>query len=92
MTRMINERDKKIILQYAKKYNVSAIFLFGSSIEKDKESNDIDIGVKGIESRLFFKFYAEIYKHVSKPVDLVDLSKKTLFNELVEETGVKIYG
>ncbi|MCL0075196.1 hypothetical protein M1N53_03465 [Thermodesulfovibrionales bacterium] len=89
---MITEKEKDIILQYAKKYRVSSISLFGSSIEKDKESNDIDIGVKGIEPRLFFKFYADLFKHLSKPVDLIDLSKKSLFNDLVEETGVRIYG
>lgn len=89
---MIAEKDKNIILQYAKKYNVAAVFLFGSSLEKDKESNDIDIAVKGIEPRLFFKFYAELFKRLSKPVDLIDLSRKTLFNNLVEETGEKIYG
>ena len=89
---MITEKDKKIILQCAKKYNVSAVIIFGSSIKKGKKASDIDIGVKGIEGRLFFKFYAELFKYLSKPVDLVDLSKKSLFNELVEETGVKIYG
>ena len=73
-------------------YALSGIILFGSSIEKGKKSNDIDIGVKGIESRLFFEFYADLFKHLSKPVDLVDLSKKSLFNDLVEETGVRIYG
>ena len=51
-----------------------------------------ELGVKGIEPRLFFKFYAELFKHLSKPVDLIDLSKKSLFNDLVEETGVRIYG
>ena len=89
---MIKEMEKDIILQCAKKYNVSSIFLFGSSVMKDREANDIDIGVKGIEPRLFFKFYAELFKYLPKPVDLVDLSKKTLFNDLVEENGVKIYG
>ena len=89
---MITEKEKDIILQYAKKYKASSIFLFGSSLEKDKKSSDIDIGVKGIEPRLFFKFYAELFKHLSKPVDLIDLSKKSLFNDLVEETGVRIYG
>ncbi len=89
---MISENDKKIILQYARKYNVSSIIIFGSSIEKDREANDIDIGVKGIEPRLFFKFYAELFKYLSKPAHLIDLSKKSLFNDLVEETGVKIYG
>ncbi len=89
---MISEGDKKIILNCAKKYNVSSIILFGSSLEKGKKANDIDLGVKGIEPRLFFKFYAELFKHLSKPVHLIDLSKKSLFNDLVEETGQKIYG
>jgi predicted nucleotidyltransferase len=89
---MITEKDKDIILERAKKYNVSCIILFGSSIRKDKKANDIDIGVKGIKPQLFFKFYAELFKHLSKPVDLIDLSKKSLFNELAEQTGVKIYG
>ncbi|MCK4329186.1 hypothetical protein KAX02_05035 [candidate division WOR-3 bacterium] len=88
---MITKKDKDIILKCAKKYDVSHVILFGSSIRKDKEANDIDIGVKGIEPRLFFKFYAELFKHLSKPVDLIDLSKKSLFNELVEETGIRIY-
>ena len=89
---MIKENDKEIILKYAKQYNVSTIFLFGSSVDQDLEANDIDIAVKGIDKKLFFKFYAELYKRLSKPVDLIDLSRKSLFNELVEETGVKIYG
>ena len=89
---MITETDKKTIQQYAKKYNVSYIILFGSSIEKGKKANDIDLGVKGIEPQLFFKFYAELYKYLSKPVHLIDLSRKSLFNDLVEETGQKIYG
>jgi predicted nucleotidyltransferase len=89
---MITENDKDIIIRCAKKYKVSYIVLFGSSIRKDEKANDIDIGVKGIEPRLFFKFYAELFKHLSKPVDLVDLSRKSLFNELVEEDGIRIYG
>ncbi len=90
--KMITERDKKIITQYAKKYNVSAIILFGSSIKKGTEANDIDLGVKGIEPRLFFKLYAELFKNLSKPVHLIDLSKKSLFNDIVEEKGIRVYG
>ncbi len=83
---MITKHEREIILKCAEKYNVSSVFLFGSSIEKG-EREDIDIGVKGIEPRLFFKFYAELVKNLPKNVDLVDLSKKSLFNlnfELVE--------
>ena len=89
---MITEEDKDTIIRCAKRYNVESVILFGSSTRDDIESNDIDIGVKGIEPRLFFKFYAELFRRLPKPVDLVDLSKKSLFNDLVEETGVRIYG
>ena len=89
---MIRENDKKIILKYAKKYDVSDIYLFGSSLEKGQHAQDIDLGVRGIEPKLFFKFYGELFKTLSKPVDLVDLSKKSLFTSLIEKDGVRIYG
>ncbi len=89
---MITEYEKDIILRFAKKYNVSSVLLFGSSTEPGEGANDIDLAVKGIEKKLFFKFYAELVKRLSKPVDLVDLSRKSLFNDIIEETGVRIYG
>jgi predicted nucleotidyltransferase len=89
---MLNESDKDVIIRCAKKYNVTAIYLFGSSIKAEAQAHDIDLGVKGINPALFFKFYGELMRHLSKPVDLVDLSYKTLFNELVEKRGAKIYG
>ena len=88
---MISEEDKKIIRICAKKYNVSKIILFGSALEED-DPNDIDLGVKGVAPGLFFKFYGELYMRMPMPVDLVDLSYKSLFNDIVEETGVVIYG
>jgi len=89
---MISTKEKEIIVNCAQKYKVASVFLFGSSLEKGREAQDIDIGVKGIEPRLFFKFYAELFKQLPKPVDLVDLSFASLFSELVERDGVRIYG
>jgi len=64
--------------------------LFGSSLNKN-EYNDIDLAVKGIKPELFFKFYGELLRNLTKPVDLIDLSEKSLFNQIIEETAVKIY-
>jgi len=88
---MISEKDRNIIVQCAEKYQVGSVILFGSSLKQGQEFNDIDLGVKGIEPRLFFKFYAELFRNLSKPVDLVDLSEKSLFNSLIEEDGLRIY-
>jgi len=89
---MIGERDKQIITHCAKKYKVSSIYLFGSSLDEGSEPNDIDLAVDGIRPNVFFKFYGELMRNLSKPVDLVDLSGKSLFNQMIEEKGVKIYG
>ncbi|ODS41093.1 hypothetical protein BEH94_08580 [Candidatus Altiarchaeales archaeon WOR_SM1_SCG] len=89
---MINKKDKDIITRCAKKYRVSSIYLFGSALDENSEYNDIDLAVKGIKPEVFFKFYGELLRHLSMPVDLVDLSKKSLFNQIIEERGVMIYG
>ena len=89
---MISESEKDIILQCAKKFEASTVILFGSSLGDEQNTNDIDLGVKGIDPKQFFKFYAELFKRLSKPVDLVDLTRKSLFNDLIEETGMRIYG
>ncbi len=88
---MITKKDKEIIIRYAMEYNVSSVYLFGSSLDKN-EAADIDLGVKGILPELFFKFYGELLRSLSKPIDLIDLSKKSLFNQIVEKKGIKIYG
>lgn len=89
---MITEEDKAIIVQCAKKYHVGSVVVFGSSLNDTIEAHDIDLGVKGLDPRQFFKFYAELFKYLSKPVDLVDITRKSLFNDLVEESGIRIYG
>lgn len=89
---MIAEREKQIIIRCAKKYKASSVYLFGSSVKQDSEYNDIDLAVKGVKPEDFFKFYGELLRSLSKPVDLVDLSTKSLFNRLVKKRAVKIYG
>jgi predicted nucleotidyltransferase len=89
---MLSESDKNIIIKFAQKYKVSAIYLFGSSLNANAQARDIDLGVQGIEPTLFFKFYGELSRQLSKEVDLVDLSHQSLFNALVKKKGLKIYG
>ena len=89
---MIAEQDKKAILLLARRYGVHKVLLFGSAAEGQKEARDIDLGVIGIEPRRFFKFYGDLMFSLSKPVDLIDLSKDTKFNALVKREGIPIYG
>lgn len=89
---MITEAQRQIILHYAREYQVDEVLLFGSSLDPAQTPHDVDLAVKGIDPARFFRFYADLVKHLSQPVDLVDLSRKSLFNDLVEETGLRIYG
>ncbi len=88
---MISEEDKKVILLYARKYNLEKVILFGSSKERE-DARDIDIGVRGIAPKLFFDFCWELYRDLSKPVDVIDISIDCLFNKLIEEDGLILYG
>lgn len=89
---MITENEKSIISDIALKYNVGKILLFGSSLESDDNYNDIDLAVEGVPPRKFFRFCADLMFNLSKPIDVVDLSKENPFNLLVKREGVLIYG
>ncbi len=88
---MLSAKDKKLIIDISKKYNVSEVILFGSSLIPDKESNDIDIGIKGIKAEDYYAFYGELLRTLSKPVDVIDLSTRNSFTDLVREEGIALY-
>ncbi len=88
---MISKTDLDILLKYAKKYNLKKVILFGSA--KDRaDARDIDIAVKGISPEVFFDFFWELYRDLSKPVDIVDLNEISLFSKLIEKDGIVVYG
>ena len=89
---MICQSDKNKIVSYAKKYKIKEVYLFGSSLNKDQESNDIDIGIKGVSPLMFFDFYGKLLRNLTKPIDIINLSKKSRFNKLIEKESIKIYG
>lgn len=88
---MITDRDRRIIEEIAAKYHAKHVVLFGSSLSTDKESRDIDIGVEGIEQKDFFTFYGELLCALSKPIDVVDLSTKSRFVELIRLEGIPLH-
>ncbi|MBV6506946.1 MAG: hypothetical protein ILNGONEN_02534 [Syntrophorhabdaceae bacterium] len=88
---MIEDKDRKIIIEMAKRFGVKRVVLFGSSLCSDRESHDIDIGVEGILEKDFFTFYGELMFALSKPIDIVDLSIKNRFVELIEQEGIPLY-
>ena len=88
---MITDTDKKIIEQLARKYHATRVVLFGSSLSPARDYRDIDIAVEGIKEKDFYTFYGELLCALSKPVDIIDLSKKTRFIELILREGIPLY-
>ncbi len=89
---MVSEQDHKIIISYARQYGVKELYLFGSSLDQSKISADIDLAVNGLSPPLFFNFYGKLLRHLSKPVDLVYLSRPSRFTESILPHALKIYG
>ncbi len=89
---MISEKDRVVIQEIARKYRVSRVLLFGSSISENVESRDIDIAIEGIADKDYFAFYGDLMCALYKPVDVIDLSKKTKFAEMVLQEGVPLHG
>ena len=89
---MISKQDKETIVDIARRYDVKAVLLFGSSADPNKQANDIDLAVEGIVPEKFFSFYGDLLFGLSQPVDLIDLSADTKFNRLVHREGIRLYG
>jgi predicted nucleotidyltransferase len=87
---MMDEKDRETIQAIARKYQVSKILLFGSSLSEDVESRDIDIAIEGIADKDYFAFYGDLLCALSKPIDVIDLSKKSKFVEMILQEGVPL--
>ena len=88
---MITDRDKETIQHIAHKYHASRVLLFGSALFDAAGGRDIDLAVEGIADKDFYAFYGELLCTLSKPVDVVDLSKKSRFTDLVLKEGILLY-
>ncbi len=87
---MVTDKDKMAIQAITSKYQATRVLLFGSSISDSGENNDIDIAVEGVAEKHFFAFYGELMLALSKAVDVVDLSAKSKFNDLVIKEGIPL--
>ena len=89
---MLTERDRARIVDTAKRYRVGRVLLFGSALSDEADGGDIDLAVEGLSASQFFSFYGDLIFGLSKPVDLVDLGRKSKFTDLISREGLLIYG
>ena len=91
---MIAKDELNKAIEIAEKYGVGELYLIGSALYKEPEEvNDYDFAVRNVPRGNFFKFYGELFRVMSKNVDLIDLSgKMTKFKEIILQEGKLIYG
>lgn len=90
---MIPELELNKAIETAKKYGVGKLYLVGSSLCKDAgEINDYDFAVSDVPDGRFFKFYGELFRVLSKNVDLIDLSGNiSHFKDIIVKEGRLVY-
>jgi len=86
---MITAEEKRTITTITQKYKASRVLLFGSAVN-EVDYEDIDIAVDGIPDEDFYAFYGELMCALSKSIDIVDLSRKSKFIDLILQEGVRL--
>ncbi|HPU23253.1 MAG TPA: hypothetical protein PL149_03735, partial [Candidatus Kapabacteria bacterium] len=89
--RCMNEELVRKLIELAKKYNVTKLVQFGSSLSSFDECSDIDFACDGLYDKNFFKFGAELEELFNKPVDLIPMQPPNKFLDYILEKGKVIY-
>lgn len=76
------ENDLKNIADFLSKNGAKEVYLFGSFVRNEADSNsDFDIGVRGLPPKNFFHVYAQLDSLSTRPIDLVDFDTDVVFYE-----------
>ena len=71
-----------------KKEGCEEIYLFGSMVTGSLHQNsDIDIGIRGLPAKKYFRVYVSLDKELSNKVDLVDFDLNKDFFDLLSSLG-----
>ena len=89
---MIKQEDIDKIKELSVKYNAGKVILFGSCLDPNRQSRDIDLGIDGIAPKDYYRYCSELMMTLTKPVDIVDLSVPCKFIDIILEDGMVIYG
>lgn len=89
---MVSQDDVETIKQLSRKYNAQKVVLFGSSLDPQRQANDIDLAIEGVAPKDYYRYCGELMMALTKPVDIVDLSVPCKFNDIILEEGIVLYG
>jgi len=71
------KKDIEKAVEILKNRGCTEVYLFGSLAHGNyHEKSDIDLGIKGLEGKLYFKTWSEIERAIGNRIDLVDFDGK----------------
>jgi predicted nucleotidyltransferase len=83
-----HRHDIEAAVEILKREGCSEIYLFGSLVHGDcSDSSDVDLAVKGLKKRNYFKILGKLIGTLDHPVDLINLEKKDRFSALLIKKG-----
>ncbi len=83
-----HRKDIETAVDILKGEGCSEIYLFGSLVHGDSsDKSDVDLAVKGLEKRNYFKILGKLMMALDHPVDLINLEKKDRFSALLLKKG-----
>jgi predicted nucleotidyltransferase len=90
----LKEEERETIIRIAREYGVRKVWLFGSMLDPNPETdpNDIDLAVEGVPKGKFIDFFAQLIDALPRSVDLVPMDEKPPMSILVRKHGKVIYG
>lgn len=86
-----HKKDIRTAVDILNREGCKEIYLFGSLAKGDySERSDIDLAVKGIEKKSFFKILGKLLIALDHPVDLINLEKEDRFSAMLKKKGVLV--
>ncbi|NIM10498.1 MAG: nucleotidyltransferase domain-containing protein [Candidatus Aminicenantes bacterium] len=83
-----HQKDIQTAVDILKEEGCKEIYLFGSLVNGDfTEKSDVDLAVKGLKKRNFFKILGKLIMALDHSVDLVNLEKKDRFSAMLKKKG-----
>ena len=84
---MISNEDKYKLLEIAQKYIISKLYLFGSNLVIKETLQILIWQLTELPILFSLELYSELIFSLSKLVDLIDLKKKSLLNDMIKSEG-----
>jgi predicted nucleotidyltransferase len=83
----VRQSDVERAVALAREYGATRVILFGSGAQDPAGAHDLDLACEGVGGWKLYALGARLEEELDIPVDLVPLSPRTTFVELIEKRG-----